>query len=324
MTLCGADAIELLQHAHDLGELGHEVRLVLQPPGRVDQEHVGAFVARARERIVGDSGRVGAHLLGHHLRADASAPHFELIDGGGTERVARREHDAQTLRLEVMGELADGRGLAGAVHANHQHDMGPCRLVRREGMRQGLEHARDLGGEHCSHRLRRNAPLVAALGDDLADAARHGDAEIGLDQHLFELIERLLVELTLGQRAREIVRECRGASRQPLAKLGEPAPLRLLRRSLYLGTLRRTLAVGRLVLGRAIARRLFPRGLLGRRLLLRRARLGVDGVPPPNSRSTKDGFFASLMARPRQGAMRRHRHSPPHRPERPQPFPHRA
>ena len=32
--------IEFLQHAHDLGELGHEVRLILQASSRVDDEHV--------------------------------------------------------------------------------------------------------------------------------------------------------------------------------------------------------------------------------------------------------------------------------------------
>src|SRR5512143_2483821 len=173
-----------------------------------------------------------------------------------------------------MGELADRRGLARAVHADHQHDMRPCHAVRHKGVRQGLKHACDLRREHCSHRLGRNAPLVAAACDDVAYAARHGDAEIGLDQHLFQLIERLLVELALGQSAGEIVRKCRGASRQPLAKLGEPAPLLLLRRSLIgFGTLRRTRAVRRLVLGRAIARRFLPHGLFGRRLLLGRARL---------------------------------------------------
>src|SRR5262245_53197617 len=35
--------VDLLQDANDLGELGHEVRLVLQAPRCVDQEHVDAF-----------------------------------------------------------------------------------------------------------------------------------------------------------------------------------------------------------------------------------------------------------------------------------------
>src|SRR5262245_7043685 len=50
--------IELFQHAHNLGELGHEVRLVLQAAGGVDEEHVFAFGARPLERLIGDAGRI--------------------------------------------------------------------------------------------------------------------------------------------------------------------------------------------------------------------------------------------------------------------------
>ena len=54
--------------------------------------------ARARsKRLVGDAGRVGADLLGDDLRADAPAPHFELIDGCGAERIGGGEHDARAL-----------------------------------------------------------------------------------------------------------------------------------------------------------------------------------------------------------------------------------
>ena len=130
--------------------------------------------------------------------------------------------------LELMGDLADGRGLAGAVHPDHQHDMGSRGLVRHERLRHRLEHARDLRGEHGAHGVRSKPHARSGLWRRFADASRHGDAEIGLDQHLFELVERLLVELPLGERAGEIVGQRRGAARESLAKLGEPAPLRRL------------------------------------------------------------------------------------------------
>ena len=60
----------------------------------------------------------------------------------------------ETLCLEVMGELADGRGLAGSVHPDHQHDMGLRGSVGHERLRQRLEHAGDLGGEHGAHGVR--------------------------------------------------------------------------------------------------------------------------------------------------------------------------
>src|SRR4029453_8946210 len=89
LTRCGVEheddavrrsLVDLLQDANDLGEFGHEVRLVLQAPRRVDQEHVNAFGLRALERLEGDAGGIGAHRLRHHLGADAFAPDLELID----------------------------------------------------------------------------------------------------------------------------------------------------------------------------------------------------------------------------------------------------
>src|SRR6478736_843102 len=55
--------VDLLQHAHDLGELGHQVGLVLEPARGVDQEHVGPFGAGALQRLIGDTSRIGADLL---------------------------------------------------------------------------------------------------------------------------------------------------------------------------------------------------------------------------------------------------------------------
>ena len=130
--------IDLLQHAHDLGELGHQVGFVLQPSGRVDQQHIDAFRAGAFERLEGDAGRIGADLLGDHLRANALAPHFELIDGRGAERVGGGEHDAQALALELMRHLGGGGGLAGAVHPDHQEHMrAACPGARAKSLATG-------------------------------------------------------------------------------------------------------------------------------------------------------------------------------------------
>ena len=52
--------VDLLHHAHDLLQLVHQLGLVLQPAGGVDQEHVDALAARLGERVEGEAGRVGA------------------------------------------------------------------------------------------------------------------------------------------------------------------------------------------------------------------------------------------------------------------------
>src|SRR5262245_61083526 len=116
--------VDLLQDANDLGELGHEVRLVLQASRSVDQEHVDAFSPRPLECLEGDPGGIGAHRLRHHLGGDPFAPDFELIDRGGAERVGGREHDLEALALELVRELGRGRGLAGAVDADNEKHLG--------------------------------------------------------------------------------------------------------------------------------------------------------------------------------------------------------
>src|SRR4029079_19810304 len=111
---CGL--VELFQNAHDLGELRHQIALVLQPPGGVDQEHILAFGAGALQRLIGDAGRVGPDILGDDLDADAPAPKLQLIDRRGTERIPGSKQHAVPLSHEVVGELRRSRGLAGAVY----------------------------------------------------------------------------------------------------------------------------------------------------------------------------------------------------------------
>ena len=45
-TACGAAGVDLLHHPHDLLELVHQHRLVLQAAGGVDEQHVDLLDAR--------------------------------------------------------------------------------------------------------------------------------------------------------------------------------------------------------------------------------------------------------------------------------------
>ena len=66
--------VDLLHHAHDLFELVHQHRLVLQAAGGVDQQHVDLLAARLGERVEGEAGGIGARLARDHRRADARRP----------------------------------------------------------------------------------------------------------------------------------------------------------------------------------------------------------------------------------------------------------
>ena len=59
-TACGAVGVELPDHANDLFELVHQLGLVLQPAGGVDQQHVDAFAPWPLQRVEGETRGIGA------------------------------------------------------------------------------------------------------------------------------------------------------------------------------------------------------------------------------------------------------------------------
>ncbi|MNN93142.1 hypothetical protein D3C81_2115330 [compost metagenome] len=63
-------------------------------------------------------------MLGDHRDVVALAPHLQLLDGGGAEGVAGGEHDLLAILLQLLRQLADGGGLAHAVHADHEDHVG--------------------------------------------------------------------------------------------------------------------------------------------------------------------------------------------------------
>jgi hypothetical protein len=62
--------------------------------------------------------------LAEELGAEALGPDFELLAGGGAEGVGGAEDDALSFVLPAVGELGDGGGLAGAVDANQEDNVG--------------------------------------------------------------------------------------------------------------------------------------------------------------------------------------------------------
>ena len=96
----------------------------MEAAGGVDDDDVGAAGLGGADGVVGYAGGVAAHFLLHDGHADALAPDDELLYGGRTEGVGGAEHDAQSGLLELVGELADGGGLAHSVHADYHDDVG--------------------------------------------------------------------------------------------------------------------------------------------------------------------------------------------------------
>src|SRR5215210_4764528 len=174
---------ELLgDHAPYLRELGHQRVLGVQPPGGIDDDHVGAALAAALDRLEGDRARVRALWTGDDVAARALGPAGELLDGGGAERVGRAEHDALAeLALEVPGQLADRRRLAGAVDAgdhDHRRRVGEVDAPLPRLGDRGEQLAQAMGERLATLDLARLG-LHLQLRDDLRGRAR---ADVGHDQ----------------------------------------------------------------------------------------------------------------------------------------------
>ena len=66
-------------------------------------------------------------------------------------------------RVQLRGELADGRGLAGAVDADDEDHVRLVRAVDDERLGDRRQHALDLACEHGAHLVGADALVEAAL-----------------------------------------------------------------------------------------------------------------------------------------------------------------
>ena len=135
----------------------------------------------------------------------AIRPDAELLDGRGAKRVARGEHHVLARVGEAARELADGGGLARAVHADHQQHEG-LRAVSSSGFCDGSRMAviasvsAAISASTSSSSLR--AHLLAQLFEDVL---RGVDADVRGQQARLEFIEHFGVDLAAGHQVREVV-----------------------------------------------------------------------------------------------------------------------
>ena len=86
--------------------------------------------------------------------------------------------------------------------------------IDHQRARDRLERALDLVGEDLFHFLRADPALVAPMRHGLANARRRGEAEVGLDEDVLEVVERGGVELALGEDVGDAARDRRRRARQ--------------------------------------------------------------------------------------------------------------
>jgi hypothetical protein len=166
----------------------------------VSIRRMSAFsAARALDRLIGDTGGIGALFARDHRGAGALTPFLQLVDGRGAEGVGGGDHHLLAVGGKARGELADGRGLARAIYAGNQNDKGPMGGIDCERLGDRREHPFHFGGEQRLDLVAGEFVVVARLADCLDDPRRGLDTEIGFDQQIFERLERCRVELLARQ-----------------------------------------------------------------------------------------------------------------------------
>ena len=97
----------------------------MEPSGRVADNDVRAARLGRRDGVKDDRRRVCALVLPDDIHMCALRPDLELIRRRRAERVRRAEEYLLALTAALICDLADGRGLANAVDADHQHHGRP-------------------------------------------------------------------------------------------------------------------------------------------------------------------------------------------------------
>ncbi len=221
--------IDLLHDSYDFFKFGHEFDAILQPAGGVHQQHIRPAGARFCDGVERETRRIRSLRAGDHRRADARPPDLQLLDGGGPECVARREHNLSTLAGKSRRELADGGGFARPVDAHDEDHKWLPAWVDVERQRDRSEGFLDFSRENRLDLGRLDLAIVSALANRLADAARGGDAQVRLNQNILQLVQHGGVEFAFGENRRNALANRRGRAREAVAQAPPPRALRVRR-----------------------------------------------------------------------------------------------
>ncbi len=196
-------------------KLCHQVRLVVQSAGRIDQQHVRADAAGFLHRLVYQARCIAADLAGDHRTSRALAPNAKLLDCRGAKRVTRGKNHRVPLIHKALCQFTDGCRLSGSVDPDHHHHMGFV-LGGDHGLDgDGRENIRNIVCEQSPDLFGVDFAVDSPGGQTARQARRGGRTEVGRDQHVLEFLNSRVIETA----ARE---DTGNAVDQPRRRFGEP------------------------------------------------------------------------------------------------------
>ena len=114
----------LLHDVLDLGQFVHQVDLVVQTSGGINEHHIRAVGFGRLERIKCHGSRVRTLLLFDNRYAYPFAPYTQLLNSRSTEGIGSTEIHFLAGLLVHVREFADGSSLAYTVDANYHDYVG--------------------------------------------------------------------------------------------------------------------------------------------------------------------------------------------------------
>ena len=193
---------DLLHDALDLGQLVHQVLLVVEAPSRIDQDHVVPLATALSTASKATAAGSASWPWSDEIGPGALSPDPKLVHGRGPERVGGSDGDLEAALGELVAEFADGGGLAHAVDPDDEEDIGAFGLgqVQVGGLVApvGLQHAGDFLAEHGQQTVDGGGVLSGGpVLDAFHDLHRGLHADVAGDQGLLEFFEHVGVDVLL-------------------------------------------------------------------------------------------------------------------------------
>ncbi len=216
--------LHFLDHPAHLGDFFHQVQLGGQAAGGVSQDDVDAARLGGGDGVEDDRRRVAA-VLGDDRHVVAFTPGLQLLPRCRPEGIAGSQQNALALILEILGQLADGGGLAGPVDAGDHDDE---RFVGADIQRlfEGLENIEEGIGQSLLDAFRRIQLVAFGAGLEIIEQILgRFDAHIAGQEQGFQVFQQFVVNLAPGEQGLEFAAPLSAGLAQPLEQALAPGGL---------------------------------------------------------------------------------------------------
>ena len=170
--------VEPAQNTADFGQLFHQLALVVEPPGSIDDQRVDTLCGSRLDRIEHHCRWIAAFWPAHQLYANPVCPDRQLLDRGGAKSIACRQHHRIVQFLKIVRQLGDGGGLARTVDADHQDHLRARKGHNIERFGHRTQYRREFFGHRLLDRGFIGAAFKPGFGQLVANASSGARAKV--------------------------------------------------------------------------------------------------------------------------------------------------